>query len=39
MKVLSAIYKGEQVVELFEDINLPKDIAVLAVIPEEVIKL
>ena len=39
MKTLSAIYKGEQVVELFEGINLPKDIAVLVVIPEEVIRL
>jgi len=35
MKTLSAIYKGERVVELFEDINLPKDIAVLVVIPEQ----
>ena len=33
MKTLSAIYKGERVVELFEDINLPKDIAMLVVIP------
>ena len=39
MKTLSAIYKGERVVELFEDINLPKDIAVLAVISKEVIRL
>ena len=35
MKTLSAIYKGERVVELFEDIDLPKDIAVLVVIPEQ----
>jgi len=35
MKTLSATYKGERVVELFEDINLPKDIAVLVVIPEQ----
>jgi hypothetical protein len=39
MKALSAIYKGERVIELFEDIDLPKDIAVLAVIPEEVVRL
>ncbi len=35
MKTLSAIYKGERVIELFEDINLPKDIVVLVVIPEQ----
>ena len=35
MKTLSAIYKGQRVVELFEDINLPKDIVVLVVIPEQ----
>jgi len=35
MKTLSAIYKGERVVELFEDIDLPKDIVVLVVIPEQ----
>ena len=35
MKTLSAIYKGQQVVELFEDIDLPKDMAVLVVIPEQ----
>jgi hypothetical protein len=29
------MYKGERVVELFEDIDLPKDIAVLAVIPQQ----
>ena len=39
MKALSAIYKGERSVELFEDINLPKDMAVLVVVPEEVIRL
>ncbi len=39
MKTLSAICKGERVVELFEDIDLPKDIAVLVVVPEEVINL
>ncbi len=38
MKTLSATCKDERVVELIEDIGLPKDIAVLAVIPEEVIK-
>jgi uncharacterized protein YbcI len=37
--MLSAIYKGERVVELFEDIDLPKDIAVLVVIPEEIVRL
>jgi hypothetical protein len=35
MKTLPAIYKGERVVELFEDIDLPQDIAVLGVIPEQ----
>ena len=35
MKTLSTMYKGERVVELFEDINLPKDMAVLVVIPEQ----
>lgn len=35
MKTLSAIYKGQRVVELFEDIDLPKDIVVLVVIPEQ----
>lgn len=35
MKTLSAIYKGGRTVELFEDIDLPKDIVVLVVIPEE----
>ena len=35
MKALSAIYKGQRVVELFEDIDLPKDIVVLVVIPEQ----
>ena len=29
------MYKGERVVELFEDIDLPQDIAVLVVIPEQ----
>ncbi len=35
MKTLSGIYKGKRVVELFEDIDLPKDVRVLVVIPEE----
>jgi hypothetical protein len=34
MKTLSATCKGERVVELFEDINLPQDVAVLVVTPE-----
>jgi hypothetical protein len=29
------MYKGERVVELLKDIDLPKDIAVLIVIPEQ----
>jgi hypothetical protein len=35
MKTFSAIYKGDRVVELVEDIVLPKDIEVLVVIPEQ----
>ncbi len=35
MKTFSAIYKGDRVVELVEDIALPKDIEVLVVIPEQ----
>jgi hypothetical protein len=35
MKTLSAIYKGQRVVELFEEIDLPRDIVVLVVIPEQ----
>ena len=35
MKTLFTIYKGERVVELFEDIDLPKDIAALVVIPKQ----
>jgi len=35
LKTLSAIYKGERVVELPEDIDLPKDIAVLVVVPDQ----
>jgi len=33
-KTLPAIYKGERVAELFEDIDLPKDMVVLVIIPE-----
>jgi len=33
MKTLSAVYKGGRVVELFEDTDLPKDIAVVVVVP------
>jgi len=39
LKTLPAICKGKRVAELFEDINLPKDMAELVVIPEEVIRL
>jgi hypothetical protein len=35
MKALSAVYRGDRVVELVEDITLPKDIEVLVVIPEQ----
>ena len=35
MKTLSAIYRGDRVVELVEDITLPKDMEVLVVIPEQ----
>ena len=35
MQTLSAIYKGQRVVELFEDIDFPKNIVVLVVIPEQ----
>ena len=34
MKKLSAIYKGDRVIHLLEDVNLPKDTEVLVVIPE-----
>jgi hypothetical protein len=33
MKTLSAVYKGDRVVELLEDIDLPGDMEVLVVIP------
>ena len=35
MKTFSAVYKGDRVVELLEDIDLPKDMEVLVVIPEQ----
>jgi len=35
VKTLSAIYKGERVVELFEDTDLPRDVAVLVIAPEQ----
>jgi len=33
MKTYSAIYKGKRVVELTEEVDLPRDIEVLVVIP------
>jgi len=35
MKTLSAIYKGNRVVELLEDISLPENMEVLVIIPEQ----
>ena len=35
MKALSAIYKGNRVVELLEDVSLPEDMEVLVIIPEQ----
>jgi len=35
MQTLSATYKGGRIVELFEDIALPRDIKVFVVIPEQ----
>ena len=35
MKTFPAIYRGDRVIELVEDISLPKDIEVLVVIPEQ----
>jgi hypothetical protein len=35
MKTFSAIYKGDRVIELSEDIDLPEDTEVLVVIPEQ----
>ena len=34
MKTLSAIYKGDRIIELSENIDLPKDTVVLVVISE-----
>jgi len=34
MRTLPAIYKGKQVVELLEEVDLPEDVKVLVVIPE-----
>ena len=34
MRTLPAIYKGKQVVELLEEVDLPEDIKVFVVIPE-----
>ena len=35
MQTLSATYKGGRIVELFEDIALPRDVRVFVVIPEQ----
>ena len=35
METFSAIYKGNRVVELIEDTDLPENIEVLVVIPEQ----
>jgi len=35
MKTLSGIYKGDRVVELFEDVTFPRGMAVLVVVPEQ----
>jgi hypothetical protein len=35
METLSAIYRGNRVVELIEDADLPENIEVLVVIPEQ----
>lgn len=34
MKTLSAVYKGNRIIELHEDIDLPSDVEVLVIIPE-----
>ena len=34
MRTLPAIYKGKQVVQLLEEVDLPEDVEVLVVIPE-----
>lgn len=33
MKTLSAVYKGDRVIELLEDVDFPKDMAVWVIIP------
>ncbi len=35
MKTFSAVYKGDRVVELLEDIDLPEDVQVLVVVLEQ----
>ena len=35
MKTLSAIYKGNRTVELSDNLDIPKDTAVLVVIPDQ----
>jgi hypothetical protein len=35
MKTISAVYKGNRVVELFEDVEIPKNIEVFVIIPED----
>jgi len=35
IRTLSATYRGARVVELWEDVALPRDIKVLVVIPEQ----
>ena len=35
MKTLSARYKGHRLIELLEDIDLPEDLEVLVIIPEQ----
>lgn len=35
MKTLTAVYKGARLVELTEDVNLPENLKVLVVIPEQ----
>ena len=35
MKTFSAVYKGDRVVQLLEDVDLPEDVQVLVVVPEQ----
>lgn len=35
MRTLTAVYKGARLVELTEDVNLPENVKVLVVIPEQ----